>query len=67
MRALQLIDYRRFEVRDIEAPGAPGPGEVTLDLKVVVLNHIPNTQTERFSPLESGVLESISATHLLGR
>ncbi|MGL4488145.1 MAG: zinc-binding dehydrogenase [Rhizobiaceae bacterium] len=40
MRALQLIEDRRIEVRDIEAPGAPGPGEVTLDLKVVALNHI---------------------------
>ena len=40
MRALQLIEDRRIEVRDIEAPGAPGPGEVTLDVKVVALNHI---------------------------
>jgi alcohol dehydrogenase len=40
MRALQLIEDRRIEVRDVEAPSAPGPGEVTLDLKVVALNHI---------------------------
>ena len=40
MRALQLIEDRRIEVRDVEAPHTPGPGEVTLDLKVVALNHI---------------------------
>ena len=40
MRALQLIEDRRIEVRDVDAPSAPGPGEVTLDLKVVALNHI---------------------------
>ena len=40
MRALQLIEDRRIEVREVDAPPAPGPGEVTLDLKVVALNHI---------------------------
>jgi alcohol dehydrogenase len=40
MRALQLIEDRRIEVRNVEAPGTPGPGEVTLNLKVVALNHI---------------------------
>ena len=40
MRALQLIEDRRIEVRDIAAPAAPGPGEVTIDVKVVALNHI---------------------------
>jgi alcohol dehydrogenase len=40
MRALQLIEDRRIEVRDIEAPAAPGPGEVTVTIKVVALNHI---------------------------
>lgn len=40
MRALQLIEDRRIEVRDIAAPGLPGPGEVTVDIKVVALNHI---------------------------
>jgi alcohol dehydrogenase len=40
MRALQLIEDRRLETRDIAGPPAPGPGEVTLDIKVVALNHI---------------------------
>ena len=40
MRALQLIEDRRIEVRDVDAPTAPGPGEVTVDIKVVALNHI---------------------------
>jgi alcohol dehydrogenase len=40
MRALQLIEDRRLETRDVDAPPAPGPGEVTLDIKVVALNHI---------------------------
>ncbi len=40
MRALQLIEDRRIEVREIDAPAAPGPGEVTIDVKVVALNHI---------------------------
>lgn len=40
MRALQLIEDRRLETRNVDAPPAPGPGEVTLDIKVVALNHI---------------------------
>ena len=40
MRALQLIDDRRLEAVDIPEPEAPGPGEVTLRVKAVALNHI---------------------------
>ena len=40
MRALQLLDDRKLELTDIPEPEAPGPGEVTLAIKAVALNHI---------------------------
>ena len=40
MRALQLIEDRRLEITDIAPPPPPAPGEVTLRIKVVALNHI---------------------------
>jgi alcohol dehydrogenase len=40
MRALQLIEDRRLEITDVEAPAAPGPGEATVAIRVVALNHI---------------------------
>lgn len=40
MRALQLIEDRKLSQVDIPAPPAPGPGEVTVDIRVVALNHI---------------------------
>src|SRR5689334_10591250 len=40
MRALQLIDDRKLEITDLPEPDAPGPGEVTLRIKAVALNHI---------------------------
>ncbi len=40
MRALQLIEDRRLEITNVEAPAAPAPGEVTIAVRVVALNHI---------------------------
>ena len=40
MRALQLIEDRRLEITEIDAPAAPGPGEATVAIRVVALNHI---------------------------
>jgi alcohol dehydrogenase len=40
MRALQLLDDRKLEITDLPEPEAPGPGEVTLRVKAVALNHI---------------------------
>ena len=40
MRALQLLDDRKLEITDIPEPEAPGPGEVTLRIHAVALNHI---------------------------
>ncbi|MBW8636006.1 zinc-binding dehydrogenase [Hoeflea sp. WL0058] len=40
MRALQLIDDRKLELTDIAPPDEPGPGEVTLRIAAVALNHI---------------------------
>jgi NADPH:quinone reductase-like Zn-dependent oxidoreductase len=40
MRALQLIEDRRLEVVDLPPPPPPGPGEVTLRIGAVALNHI---------------------------
>ncbi|MCU0831210.1 MAG: zinc-binding dehydrogenase [Rhizobiaceae bacterium] len=40
MRALQLIEDRRLELRDVDAPPSPGPGEATVAIRVVALNHI---------------------------
>ncbi len=40
MRALQLIEDRRLETVDVEAPPPPALGEVTLRIKAVALNHI---------------------------
>lgn len=40
MRALQLVDDRKLEKVDLPEPDAPAPGEVTLRVKAVALNHI---------------------------
>ncbi|MCC0028451.1 MAG: zinc-binding dehydrogenase [Zhengella sp.] len=40
MRALQLVEDRKLEIVDLPAPPAPGPGEATIRVKVVALNHI---------------------------
>lgn len=40
MRALQLVDDRKLERVDLPEPEAPAPGEVTLRVKAVALNHI---------------------------
>ncbi|QLF70595.1 zinc-binding dehydrogenase [Peteryoungia desertarenae] len=40
MRALQLVEDRKLEIVDLPEPEAPGPGEVTLRVKAVALNHI---------------------------
>ncbi|UXN59772.1 zinc-binding dehydrogenase [Phyllobacterium zundukense] len=40
MRALQLIEDRKLEIVDVAPPPAPGPGEVTVSIKAVALNHI---------------------------
>jgi len=40
MRALQLLGDRKLEVSDVPAPQKPEPGEVTLNVKAVALNHI---------------------------
>ncbi|HWU64602.1 MAG TPA: zinc-binding dehydrogenase [Ensifer sp.] len=40
MRALQLIEDRRLEAVELPEPEAPAPGEVTLRVKAVALNHI---------------------------
>jgi alcohol dehydrogenase len=40
MRALQLIDDRRLEQVDLPPPPPPAPGEVTLRIRAVALNHI---------------------------
>lgn len=40
MRALQLVDDRKLEKVDLPEPEAPAPGEVTLRVKAVALNHI---------------------------
>ncbi|TPW33334.1 zinc-binding dehydrogenase [Martelella alba] len=40
MRALQLIDDKTIEIRDVAEPAAPAPGEVTLRIQAVALNHI---------------------------
>ena len=40
MRALQLIEDRKLEIVDVAPPPAPGPGEVTVNIKAVALNHI---------------------------
>ena len=40
MRALQLIEDRRLELTDIAPPPPPAVGEVTVNIKVVALNHI---------------------------
>ena len=40
MRALQLVEDRKLEIVDLAPPPAPGPGEVTLKIAVVALNHI---------------------------
>ena len=72
MRALQLTDDRKIELRDVAEPGAPAPGEVTLRLKAVALNHIDvwgwrgMAFAKRKLPLTigaeaSGVVEAIGA------
>jgi alcohol dehydrogenase len=40
MRALQLIEDRRLEISEVDGPAAPGPGEATVAIRVVALNHI---------------------------
>ena len=40
MRALQLIEDRKLELTEVEPPAEPAPGEVTLRIKAVALNHI---------------------------
>ncbi|MCP4317064.1 MAG: zinc-binding dehydrogenase [Hyphomicrobiales bacterium] len=40
MRALQLIEDRKLELRDVAEPPAPMAGEVTLRIRAVALNHI---------------------------
>ena len=40
MRALQLIEDRKLEMRDVPEPPEPQAGEVTLNIKAVALNHI---------------------------
>ncbi|WP_294641160.1 zinc-binding dehydrogenase [uncultured Aureimonas sp.] len=40
MRALQLVADRDLRTVEVDAPGAPGPGEVTVRIQVVALNHI---------------------------
>ncbi|MBE7185265.1 MAG: zinc-binding dehydrogenase [Methylobacterium mesophilicum] len=40
MRALQLIEDRRLELVDVASPPPPGPGEVTVAVSAVALNHI---------------------------
>ncbi|MEO2039879.1 MAG: alcohol dehydrogenase catalytic domain-containing protein, partial [Martelella sp.] len=72
MRALQLTDDRKIELRDVAKPDAPAPGEVTLRLKAVALNHIDvwgwrgMAFAKRKLPLTigaeaSGVVEAIGA------
>ena len=40
MRAVQLVDDRKLERVELPEPEAPAPGEVTLRVKAVALNHI---------------------------
>jgi alcohol dehydrogenase len=40
MRALQLIEDRRLELRDVAPPPPPSAGEVTVRIACVALNHI---------------------------
>ena len=40
MRALQLLDNRSLALVDIADAPAPGPGEVTVQVGAVALNHI---------------------------
>lgn len=40
MRALQLIEDRKLEIVDVAPPPGPAPGEVTVNIKAVALNHI---------------------------
>lgn len=72
MRALQLVDDRKLEKVDMPEPEAPAPGEVTLRVKAVALNHIDvwgwrgMAFAKRKMPLTigaeaSGVVEAIGA------
>ncbi len=72
MRALQLVEDRRLEVRDVPAPPPPGPGEATVAVSAVALNHIDvwgwrgMAFAKRKLPLTigaeaSGVVEAIGA------
>lgn len=40
MRALQLIEDRKLETVEVDAPPPPAAGEVTVRIKAVALNHI---------------------------
>ena len=72
MRALQLVADRDLRSVEIDAPGAPGPGEVTVRIQVVALNHIDvwgwrgMAFAKRKMPLivgaeAAGVVESVGA------
>lgn len=72
MRALQLVDDRKLVKVDLPEPEAPAPGEVTLRVKAVALNHIDvwgwrgMAFAKRKMPLTigaeaSGVVEAIGA------
>ncbi|AQX19597.1 zinc-binding dehydrogenase [Bartonella sp. WD16.2] len=40
MRALQLLNERQLEITNIAPPPPPSPGEVTVRIKAIALNHI---------------------------
>jgi len=40
MRALRLLGDRKLEISEVDAPAAPGPGEVQIRTHAVALNHI---------------------------
>ena len=40
MRALTLTGDRKIELVEMDAPPAPGPGEVQIGIKAIGLNHI---------------------------
>jgi len=40
MRALTLVSDRHLELAEIDAPPAPGAGEVQIRTRAIALNHI---------------------------
>jgi NADPH:quinone reductase-like Zn-dependent oxidoreductase len=40
MRALRLVGDRKLELAEVDAPAAPGPGEVQIRTRAIALNHI---------------------------